>query len=190
VVGLLRRQTAVTLEGLEALSAWAGGDGEAAQIVRNAEPRGDVAKREVLNALREAFILQLEPEDVFTLSRGIDWILDHGRDLIEEAEAMDVSPDAGIAEMVGLMVESTREIDEAIGQLGRDDDQATAAADSAIKTARQLEHVCYRETARLLEVEAMRQRIGLRELYRRCDRISEVMIDVAERIVYAVVKES
>jgi hypothetical protein len=42
----------------------------------------------------------------------------------------------------------------------------------------------------LLEVEEMRQRIGLRELYRRCDRISEVVIDVAERIVYAVVKES
>lgn len=42
----------------------------------------------------------------------------------------------------------------------------------------------------MLEVEEMRQRIGLRELYRRCDRISEVVIDVAERIVYAVVKES
>ena len=190
VVGLLRGQTAVTLEALEALATWAAGDAAAAQAVRDAEPRGDAAKREVLNALREAFILQLEPEDVFTLSRGIDWILDHARDLIEEAEAMSVSPDAGIAEMVSMMVEATRQIDDAIGHLGRDDDQATAASDSAIKTARRLDHCYYRETAKLLEVEEMRQRIGLRELYRRCDRISEVLIDVAERIVYAVVKES
>jgi uncharacterized protein Yka (UPF0111/DUF47 family) len=190
VVGLLRRQTAVTLEGLEALSRWAGGDAGAAQIIRDAEPRGDTAKRDVLNAVREAFILQLEPEDVFTLSRGIDWVLDHARDLIEEADAMDVGPDPGIAEMVDLMCEATRQIDRAIGLLGRDDDEATRAADSAIKTARRLEHIYYRETAKLLEEEQMRQRIGLRELYRRCDRISEVLIDVAERIVYAVVKES
>ena len=95
VIGLLRRQTAVTLEALDALAAWSAGDPAAAAIVRDAEPRGDAAKGDVLNALREAFILQLEPEDVFTLSRGLDWILDHARDLIEEAEAMDVTPDAG-----------------------------------------------------------------------------------------------
>jgi uncharacterized protein Yka (UPF0111/DUF47 family) len=190
VIGLLRRQTAVTLEALEALAQWATGDADAAQAVRDAEHRGDAAKREVLNALREAFILQLEPEDVFTLSRGIDWLLDHARDLIEEAEAMHVAPDAGIAEMVGFMCEATREIDRAIGLLGHDDDEATRAADSAIKSARRLEHVYYRETANLLEEEEMRRRIGLRELYRRCDRISEVLIDVAERIVYAIVKES
>lgn len=190
VVGLLRAQTAVTIEALDALASWAGGDASAGQTVRDAEPRGDAAKREVLNAVREAFILQLEPEDVFTLSRGVDWILDHARDLIEEAEAMDVAPDAGIAEMAGRMLEATHQIDDSIDQLGRDDDKATAAADSAIKTARRLEHCYYRETAKLLEVEDMRQRIGLRELYRRCDRISEIVIDVAERIVYAVVKES
>jgi uncharacterized protein Yka (UPF0111/DUF47 family) len=190
VVGLLRRQTAVTLEGLDALVAWANGDEAAAKAVRDSEPRGDAAKRELLNAIREAFILQLEPEDVFTLSRGLDWILDHARDLVEESEAMGVFPDAGIAEMVSLMVEAIRQIDDAIGHLGHDDDQCTTAANSAIKTARRLEHIYYRETAKLLELEEMRQRIGLRELYRRCDRISEVIIDVAERIVYAVVKES
>ena len=36
----------------------------------------------------------------------------------------------------------------------------------------------------------MRERISRRELYRRCDRLSEAVIEVAERIVYAVVKES
>ena len=190
VIGLLRRQTAVTLEGLDALAAWAAGDAAAAQIVRDAEPRGDAAKREVLNALREAFILELEPEDVFTLSRGLDWILDHARDLIEEAEAMSLTPDAGLNAMAELLVEATRQLDEAIGNLGSDRDRATAAADDAIKTSRRLEHVYYRDTAELLEVEDRDERIGLRELYRRCERISEVVIDVAERIVYAVVKES
>ena len=94
-IGLLRRQMAVTIEALEGLKAWAEGDAAAVETVREAEPRGDAAKRDLLNALREAFILQMEPEDLFTLSRGIDWILDHARDLIEEAQAMAVSPGAG-----------------------------------------------------------------------------------------------
>lgn len=190
VIGLLRRQTAVTIEALDAFANWAAGDTAAAHTVRDAEPRGDAAKRDLLNALREAFVLQLEPEDVFTLSRGLDWILDYARDLIEEAEVMGVVPDAGIAEMARLLVEATRQVDEAISHLGSDDDRATAAANAAIKTVRRLEHVYYRDTAKLLEVEEMRERIGLRELYRRCDRIGEIVIDVAERIVYAVVKES
>ncbi len=189
-IGLLRRQTAVTIEALEGLKAWAHGDAAAAEIVRDAEPRGDAAKRDLLNALREAFILQMEPEDLFTLSRGIDWILDHARDLIEEAQAMDVSPDAGLAAMANLLLAATRQIDDAIAGLGSDDEAATAAADAAIKTARRLEHVYYAETAKLLEVDDTRKRISLRELYRRCDLLSHIVVDVAERVVYAVVKES
>lgn len=189
-IALLRRQTAVTLEALEGLVAWAEGDVGAAETVRDAEPRGDAAKRDLLNALREAFILQMEPEDLFTLSRGIDWILDHARDLIEEAQAMGTGPDPGIAAMANLLLEATRQIDDAIARLGSDEEAATAAADAAIKTARRLEHVYYAETAKLLEVQDTRERISRRELYRRCDRLSEVVIDVAERIVYAVVKES
>ena len=161
----------MTIEALEALAAWAGGDAAAAQTVRDAEPRGDEAKRDLLNALREAFILQLEPEDVFTLSRGLDWILDRGRDLIEEAEAMGFVPDQGIATMTKLLVQATRQIDEAIGYLGSDDDRATAAADAAIKTARQLQHAYYSESARLLELRDTRERISGRELHRQCERI-------------------
>lgn len=189
-IGLLRRQLAVTIEGLEGLKAWAEGDAGAAEIVREAEPHGDAAKRDLLNALREAFILQMEPEDLFTLSRGIDRILDNARDLIEEAQAMGVSPTPGLVAMATLLLEATRQIDDAIARLGSDDEASTTAADAAIKTARRLEHAYYAETAKLLEVEDMRERISLRELYRRCDLLSHIVVDVAERVVYAVVKES
>jgi hypothetical protein len=36
----------------------------------------------------------------------------------------------------------------------------------------------------------MRERISRRELYRRCSRIGERVIDVAERVIYAVMKAS
>ena len=43
--------------------------------------------------------------------------------------------------------------------------------------------------AESLGVEDRSERIARRELYRRCSRIGEMVVDVAERVVYAVVKE-
>ncbi len=190
VLGLLRRQVAVTIEGVDAFAAWAAGDVAAAEALRDAEHRGDAAKRELLNALRVAFVTPLEPEDLFALSRGVDWILDYAHDLVRESEVMSCPPDAGIAEMAGLLAEAVHHIDDAIAQLGSDGERATEAADAAIEAERRLEHAYYRGMAALLETEDMRQRISGRELYRRCSRIGDVVIDVAERVVYAVVKQS
>jgi uncharacterized protein Yka (UPF0111/DUF47 family) len=174
VLGLLADQAAITTEALGSFVSWAAGDAGAAQAVREAEPRGDAAKRVLLNALREAFVVPLEPEDLFTLSRGIDWILDYARDLIEESEAMACPPDAAIEEMGRMLLEAARKIGEAITALDADPDR----------------HLYSRHTAELLAVEDMRERIARRELYRRCSRIGETAIDVAERIVYAEVKQS
>jgi hypothetical protein len=144
----------------------------------------------LLGALRAAFVTPLEPEDVFALSRGVDWILDWTRDLVNESEVMDCPPDPGIAEMATLMNEAVRRIDQAIAHLGSDGDKAMDAADAAIETERRLERVYYRGMATLLELDDMRERISRRELYRRCSRIGEMEIDVAERVIYAVVKQS
>ena len=190
MLGLLRGQLAITIEGLDALAAGAGGEREAAGIVRDAEHRGDVAKRELLEAIRDSFVTPIAAEDLFALSRGIDWILNHSRDLIEEAEAMGRAPDPGIGEMATLLAEAARRIDDALRLIAADPDGATAAADAAVAAERRLEHVYFQGMAGLLDEPEMRERIARRELYRRCSHIGELMIDVAERIVYAVVKES
>ena len=190
VLGMLRAQLAVTIEGMDAFEAWAGGDAASGQVVRDIKPRADAAKRELLEALRVAFVLPLEPEDLFALSRGVDWILDWSRDVVEESDVMACGPDAGIAEMAARLSQAVRHIDAGVAHLGSDPDAATDAADAAIKAERALEHDYYRGMAALLDVEDMRERIARRELYRRCSRIGEMVIDVAERVVYSVVKQS
>ena len=111
VRGLLRAQCAITIEGADAFVAWAAGEPGAPERLREIENRGDAAKRELLNELQEAFVTPLEPEDVFALSRGIDWILDYTRDLVSEAEAMGCGPDDGIAQMSAALAEAARRID-------------------------------------------------------------------------------
>jgi hypothetical protein len=44
--------------------------------------------------------------------------------------------------------------------------------------------------ATLLEVDDLREVTARRELYRRCSRIGEAIVEVAERVGYAAAKES
>lgn len=190
LIGQLRVQTKITLEGVEAFAAWAGGDTAAGETLRDIEHRGDAAKRELLEQLREAFVTPLAPEDLFALSRGIDWILDYTRDLARESVAMACPPDDRLAEMAEMLRDAVTHIESAIGDLQSKGDAASASADAAIRAVRRMGIAYYQGMAELLEVESRPERIGSRELYRRCDRIGEQVVDVAERIVYSVVKES
>ena len=79
VVGMLRQQSAITVEGMDALVAWAGGEAAAPDRMRKSEHEADDRKRELRKALTEAFSTPLEPEDIFELSRGLDEILDSAR---------------------------------------------------------------------------------------------------------------
>ncbi|HKH40675.1 MAG TPA: DUF47 family protein [Solirubrobacterales bacterium] len=190
LVGQLRAQAEITREGLECFAAWAAGDEQAGDALPEIEERGDAAKRGLLDQLRDTFVTPIAPEDLFALSRGLDWILNYARDLASEARAMGNPPDARLAEMAGLLREAVGHICEAIEQLGSGGAAASAAADEAIRAERRLEHAYYRGMAELLAVDARKERISSRELYRRCARIGDEVIDVAERIIYAVVKES
>jgi uncharacterized protein Yka (UPF0111/DUF47 family) len=175
---------------MDAFAAWAAGDAGAADTVRACEHRADDAKRDVHEALRAAFVAELEREDVFALSRGIDWMLNHAKDTINESEDMACPPDEALARMTGLLAEAVRHIAEAVARLGRKDGDAIEPADAAIKAERRLERAYRAGMAALLPIDDLRAVTARRELYRRCSRIGEGAVDVAERVIYAVVKES
>lgn len=189
VLGLLREQLSVSIQGMQAFVAWASGDETAGARVRELEHRADDAKRLLHQTLREAFVTPLEPEDLFALSRGVDRILNQAKDLVRESEVMACPPDVAVADMAALVTASMAGIGEAIARLGGGEGDTTAAADAAIKEDRRLERVYRAAMAGLLEVDDLREVMARRELYRRCSRMGEAAVDVAERVLYADVKE-
>jgi uncharacterized protein Yka (UPF0111/DUF47 family) len=190
VLGLLRHQVGIAIEGLDAFTSWADGDGDAGAAVADAARRGHAAQRELLVALRAAFVTPLEPEDLFALSRGIDRILASARDVVAESRVLASPPDQEVAAMGRLIGDGVRHLDTAIAKLGSDADGATASADAAIATERALDEVYLRGMAALLDADERSARIAGRDLYRRCARIADLVVDVAERVIYAVVKQS
>ena len=78
----------------------------------------------------------IDREDLFALSRSIDDILDYAYTTIHEVEALAVTPDSYICQMVEILYTGANEIHLAVEQL----EQQPRAADEHARRARSLEH--------------------------------------------------
>jgi uncharacterized protein Yka (UPF0111/DUF47 family) len=194
VLTMLRQQAEVTCEGMAALVAWANAEPGAAQRVRDLEHRADDSKRELRRALTIAFTTPIDAEDLYAMSERLDAVLNGAKDTVREAEVMGIDPDGPVAAMAALLAEGARHLAVAFDRLdpdrrGRDGPSATEAADAAVKAQRQVERVYRKAASALLAVDDLREVMGRRELYRRFSRISETIIQAADRVWYATVKE-
>ena len=189
LLAMLRDQTVITVEGMDALVGWSSGDTSAAQKVRDCEHRADTAKRALWRALRDAFSPPLDAEDLYALSADLDEVLNAAKDLVREMEVMDMEPDVPTREMISCLAEAVGHLADAFRRLGTGED-ATQSADAAIKSQRNLERVYRPAMSALLDETDLRDVIGRREVYRRLSRIGDLVLTVAERVWYSVVKET
>jgi hypothetical protein len=191
LLAMLAEQVAITVEGMQALVAWAGGDVAAVGRLRECEHRADDSKLALRAALTTAFTTPLEPEDIFELSRGLDRVLNNAKNAVREAEVMQTAPDDAIAEMALELEKGVAELANAFGALGRNGRvQATEAATRAAKSQSRVEHAYRRAMSALVAVDDLRELAAKRELYRRLARTSDDLRDVAERVWYSVLKQS
>ena len=79
-------------------------------------------------------------------------------------EVMGIKPDAPTHEMVTLLAEAVGHLADAFRCLGSDDD-ATQAADDAIKSQRRVEHAYRPAMSALLQVSDLREVTSRREIY-------------------------
>ena len=165
VLGKLNEQIAITVEGMDALVAWAHGDTDADRRLHDCEHRADDVKREIRDGLRIAFTTPLEPEDIFELSRELDRVLNSAKDTVQEAEVMQAVPDAAIARMAAEVAGGTRHLADAFGALGDDHDaRATEAANEAARAQSRLEKIYREAMSALVTAEDLRELAAKREL--------------------------
>jgi uncharacterized protein Yka (UPF0111/DUF47 family) len=190
LLGLLGEQSAITVDGMQALVAWAAGDPAAGDQVREYEHRADAKKRQLWLELRNAFSPPIDAEDLYSLSSDLDEVLNAAKNLVRELEVMELTPDTATREMAILLAEATQHLADAFARLGDQPGDTTDCADAAIKRARRVEHVYRSAMSALLEVDDLREVMGRREVYRRLSRIGDHVHVVAERVWYAVMKEA
>jgi uncharacterized protein Yka (UPF0111/DUF47 family) len=190
VLQTLREQAEITLAGAIAFASWADGDPTQEAQVRACEHQADEVRRQLSTQLRQAFSTPVDQEDVFTLSERLDAVLNGLKNIVREADSVDLEPDAAIAAMAGEIVTGVHHLRTALGHLDTDGDVATREADAAVAAERRMEKI-YRNAMRsLLAVDDLREVVSRREFYRRSLEIGERLTRVADRVWYAVVKEA
>jgi len=190
VLVTLNRQAEITVAGLAAFAAWAHGDPEGEPAVRSREHEADVIRRELARQLRAAFSTPLSQEDLFALSKLLDAVLNRAKDVVREAELLDLRPDAAVAAMAEAAADGVGHLAQGMAALTAPDETATMAADAAIAAERRMEKTYRAAMHDLLADPDIRGVMAHREIYRRVLEVGERVEDVAERIWYAVVKEA
>jgi uncharacterized protein Yka (UPF0111/DUF47 family) len=194
VIGMLQNQAEVTSRGMQAFAAWAAGDAARADDVRTAEHECDGIRRNLVDAVSEAFTTPLPPEDLFQLSRDLDRVINGAKNTVRESEAMAFPPDAATADMADLLAEGVGHLRTAFECLSakriKSGPPATEAADAAVKSQRRLERIYRQATGDLLMLTDVSVVTACRELYRRASSMSDDIVSVADRIWYSRVKES
>lgn len=198
VLGMLVQQAEATVDGMDALVRWADGETDAADAVRGAEHRADEIKRVLRLALRKSFITPLDAEDLYALSERLDAALNQAKDAVREAEVMGLQPDGPEHDMAGFLAAGASHLLEAFRSLAHAAGgarsspvprEATDCADAAVKAQRRLERAYRASMSALIEEEDLREVMARRELYRRLARVGDTIVEVAERVWYAAVKE-
>ena len=190
VMDTLKAQADVTVAGATAFASWAGGDLAQGAQVRACEQRADEIRRQLSLQLRQAFSTPVDQEDLFTLSERLDAVLDALKNVVREADSCALEPDGAIAAMAGEIATGVQHLHTAIDHLATQGDVATREADAAASSARRMERIYRDAMRRLLGLDDLRAVVTRGEFYRRTLETGDRLTRVADRVWYAVVKES
>jgi predicted phosphate transport protein (TIGR00153 family) len=176
---LLVQQTSLTVKGLECLNIYFDQPGEqTAKALVDVEREADEVRRILIEELMRTFVTPLDREDIFTLSREIDDVLDYAYTTVDEMQILNVSPTSFMKRMGALLYESAGEIELAVERL--QDKHLTVASDHC-QHAKSLENrveTVYREALADLfkgtkSVKHVVNMLKVREIYRHLSNASD-----------------
>jgi len=188
---LLTLQAAKTLEGLEALWNFVEAETkERAHIVRNVEREADELRRILIEELDKTFITPLDREDIYSLSRAIDDVVDYANTTVDEMEIYDVKGDEHIKEMVNILRKAAREINDAVKILK---DYPKIASDHAVKAKayeNTMEKAYHLALADLFKGSDTVYMLKMREIYRHLSNAADRGDEAANIISSIVMKHT
>ena len=193
-IKLIHDQASLTLEGLEALKVYFNNhDPEAAQLLTRKEKEADEARRILIDELNRTFVTPFDREDIFSLSRAIDDVLDYAYSTVNEMVIFKVDATPFMQRMASLLRDAAYELLQAVDRLEKNPNVAGDHTQRAKALENRVEDV-YREALADLfsgatDIEHVVLILKLREVYRhlsnaadRGDEAANVIADIVVKI--------
>ena len=192
-IKLIHDQATYTLEGMDALKSYMSDDASAASRLTNSEKEADEARRILIAELNKTFITPFDREDIFSLSRTIDDVLDYAYSTVTEMEVLKVRPTPFMFRIATILRDAANELLLAVDRLELHPEVANEHAQRAKSLENQVEEI-YREALADLfsgteDIKHILKMLKSREVYRhlsnaadRGDEAANVIADIVVKI--------
>lgn len=192
-IKLIHDQAAFTLDGMEALKAYMAEDTSAAARIIATEKQADEARRILIAELNKTFITPFDREDIFSLSRTIDDVLDYAYSTVTEMEVLKVRPTPFMLRIASILRDAAFELLMAVDRLEQHPEVANEHAQRAKSLENRVEDI-YREALADLfsgaeDIKHVMKMLKSREVYRhlsnaadRGDEAANVIADIVVKI--------
>ena len=163
-----------------------------AERLNTAEKEADEVRRILIDELNRTFVTPIDREDIHSLSRLIDDVVDYAYTTIDEMEILEVEPNDYLRRITSLLGEAARELLLAMQRLNEHPSVANDHAVRAKALENRVEQV-YREAVADLfnqpqDIEHVVEMLKLREIYRHLSNAADRGDAAANTICDIVVK--
>jgi len=187
--GMLYAQSEKVLEGLDALHDWAEGEnGVKRGKVKALEREADELRRILIEELNQTFVTPFDREDIFSLSRAIDDVMDYADRTVDEMEIYEVKANHYILEMIDILRKAARELSDAIRLIQKYPNLALEHATKAKTLENEMENTYHRALADLFKGTDTVYMLKMREIYRHLSNAADRGDEAANLIGDIVVK--
>ena len=188
---LLRNHAALLCEGSAKLLQYIeSGDASLSDQVHEIENRGDIAMREMIDALQDTFVTPIDRQDLYSLSDAIDEMLDYLNNAARELKLFAIGATPEMAEMGKILSEAANSIFAAVTSLQHDARGAIEGARAATNSEHRIEAVYRRTIAVLFDNPDLPTALKRREIYRHLSNSADRAEEIGRLIRKIVVKQT
>jgi predicted phosphate transport protein (TIGR00153 family) len=186
---MLHAQSKKVLEGLDALYAWSqGGVDVQREKVKDIEREADELRRIVIEELNQTFVTPFDRDDIFSLSRAIDDVMDYADRTVDEMEIYEVKPNNHVVQMIDILRKAARELNDSIRLIQKYPNIALEHATKAKAAENEMENAYHRALAELFKGTDTVYMLKMREIYRHLSNAADRGDEAANLIGDIVVK--
>lgn len=192
---LIEQQASITYEALRLLGSYLENqDAKTAEELSMKEKEADEVRRILIDELNRTFVTPFDREDIFSLSRSIDDIVDYADTTVMEMVILKVQSTPFMIRMANLLKDAAYEIWQAVQRLPTHPNVATDHAQRAKALENRVEAV-YREAVADLfsgpeDIHHVVEMLKLREVYRHLSNAADRGDEAANTLADIVVKKA
>ncbi|MDG6257930.1 MAG: DUF47 family protein [Methanomicrobiaceae archaeon] len=163
---MLETQAGGTLEGVETFVRWLHSTPlEEPSALEHIEEEVDAMRHDMEDKLISSFSTPFDRQDIYSLSRQMDYILNFSEETAREMYAFGVSPDLPILDMAGALLRGTRCMARGVAIMHTDRKKMERTIREARRAMREIEEIYITSMAELLHTDDAMNALRKREVY-------------------------